>query len=256
MKILVAGDIHGNLGHAQWVVDRAVAEEADHILQVGDFGFWTHQAWSVEFLDELSDSLAEAGLTITVVRGNHDNYAKILRDHGHDRDEYGFVRVRENIRTAPDGLVWEWGGKKFISLGGAYSLDKDDRLYREKVEKTPGARWFPEEEMTDEDMDRYIKGGPDLRIDVIVAHDRPSCAENLRPPLRDPRLLPNPARLTKAIETLTPGLFLHGHMHLRYDARVPSGDGYTDIVGLSSDPKTSDTKDPEDSVWVLDTASL
>lgn len=256
MRILVAGDIHGKIDHAQWIVDRAVTQEVDHILQVGDFGFWTHQEWGVEFLDELSESLTEAGLTITVVRGNHDNTAKILKDHGHDRDEYGFVRVRENLRLAPDGLVWEWGGKRFISLGGAYSLDKKDRLYREKIYQCPGEHWFPEEEMTDEDLDRYIEGGPERRIDVIVAHDRPACAKNLKPPLSDPGLLPNPARLAKAIETLTPGLYLHGHMHYRYDARVPSGDGFTDIVGLSSDPKTSDTQDPEDSVWLLDTANL
>lgn len=254
MRILVAGDTHGNSNHTDWVIQKAMDLGIRQILQVGDFGFWTHRHRGVRFLDRISRKLLEAQCTMTVVRGNHDNTALILQDHGHDVDANGLVNVRAGLKLAPDGLVWEWGGKGFISLGGAYSLDKENRLYHEKLTGEHGEHWFPDEEMTDEDMEKHIASAG--QVDVIVAHDRPACARLDLAYIPDPGLVPNPRRLDKAIQRLRPVLYVHGHLHIRYEDKVKHDDGVCRVVGLSSDPKTSASGRPEDSVWILDTDDL
>jgi predicted phosphodiesterase len=253
MRILVAGDLHRNTLHTEWVVQKAVDLDIHNILQVGDFGFWTHEKKGIRFLDGLARLLTRTGRMMTVVRGNHDNMEPIHHLHGHDRDAKGFINVCPGVKVAPDGLVWEWDRRRFISLGGAFSPDKDYRLQWEEM-TGPGSHWFPGEEMTDEEMTAYVLAAGE--VDVIVAHDRPASARLDKPALSDPRLIPNPRRLAAAIQELRPSVYLHGHMHYRYDDKVRHQDGWTQIVGISSDPQTSDSRDPEDSVYVLDTDDL
>jgi predicted phosphodiesterase len=255
MRILVAGDLHGSITHSRWVVQRAVDLGIEEILQVGDFGFWTHERRGVRFLDQINRMLVSSGRRMTVVRGNHDNVKLIHDMHGHDLDSDGFIRVRPNLRLAPDGLVWTWGGRRFIALGGAYSLDKQYRLQWEEC-TGPETHWFPGEEMTTEAMEAAVRDAAP-GVSVIVAHDRPASARLDKPPLSDPGLIPNPRNLANAIQALTPLVYVHGHMHYRYDDKVLHGDGgWTRVIGISSDPGTSDSGNPEDSVYVLDTDDL
>lgn len=257
MRILVAGDLHGSITHSRWVVQRAADLGADHVLQVGDFGFWTHERRGTVFLDSLSHVLNGAKMSMVVVRGNHDNTAKILQDYGHDRTDEGFVRVRPRLFLAPDGLTWRRDGKTFISLGGAYSPDRDSRLEEERKTGRLGSLWFPGEQMSAEEFHLAVAG---KEVDVIVAHDRPASAA-LPPGLpfmvsNDPRMIPNPERLAQAIQVLRPSLYLHGHLHVRYEDKVRHNDGWTRVVGISSDPGTSMTQDPVHSVMLLDTDDM
>jgi predicted phosphodiesterase len=255
MRILVAGDLHMSTTHTRWVVQRAVDLDIGHILQVGDFGFWTHERRGVRFLDQLGRLLTRTGRTMTVVRGNHDNVEPIHRLHGHDRDQAGFINVCPGLKLAPDGLVWTWGGRRFLALGGAYSPDKAYRLQWEEV-TGPGTHWFPGEEMTTAEMEAAVRAAAP-GVAVIVAHDRPASARLDKPPLSDPGLVTNPRNLANAIHELKPLVYVHGHMHYRYDDKILHGDGgWTRVVGISSDPGTSDSGNPEDSVYVLDTDDL
>lgn len=54
------------------------------------------------------------------------------------------------------------GGRSFASLGGAPSLDFQSRQQ--------GKNWWPEEQMTPDDVERTIEGGS---VDVLIAHDSP-----------------------------------------------------------------------------------
>lgn len=260
MRFLAAGDIHNDIGHATWVANRAQTFDVEHVLQLGDFGFWSHTVAGLAFLDELEEVLANREITFTVVRGNHDNFARILQDHGDDLDDEGFIRVRTHIRVAPDGHTWTWGGKRFIALGGAFSPDKDSRLELEMRQRKPGYHWFPEEEIDPETFARKVQEAYDTGgVDVIAAHDRPFSA--MLPPglgcKPDPRMDPNSQRLAMAIVALKPSLYVHGHLHVRYEDRIRSGgDRWTQVIGLSSNPRASDTKDPVASTILLDTDML
>jgi hypothetical protein len=102
--------------------------------------------------------------------------------------------------------------------------------------------WFPEEQMTDQDMDAILSNTTD-RIDVILAHDKPT-SSNMPMRLHPiAECLPNQARLQKAVVALKPKLFVHGHFHIRYTDMIRSGDNnaFTKVEGLGADVSRDDS---------------
>jgi hypothetical protein len=249
--IMLLGDTHGNLKFIlNVVIPAAIEKGVKWIYQVGDFGYWEHESAGVDFLDEVNKSLSANSINLVFIKGNHDKVSLI-------EEKYplldGFHLVRSSIWYAPDGTVWspDAGKTNFIALGGAYSVDKPWRLkqerYRAEMSFSPSIAnmysnpfsqtlWFPEEEMTDADMDDIISSVTE-RIDVILAHDKPSSSTvpiKLHPIAE---CLPNQVRLQKAVIALKPKLYVHGHFHVRYTDMIRSGDNntYTKVEGLGAD---------------------
>lgn len=254
MKILMAGDIHGDLPHAQYLVKIAKKKGCDRILQLGDFGHWPHYRDGIVYLDQLSLYADLNNILVYWVDGNHDSVSRVYENHGQpeDLDAEGFIRIRKQIRYAPRGHRWIWDGCRFIALGGAWSVDQEWRLDLEKKRAkkaglTPGAfantQWFPEEQMTDEDMDKILE---DMSIvDVIVAHDKPRAANPgwNRRDFAD--CMPNQDRLQRAVNMLRPAAFFHGHLHHNYTDPIvyPGPDGgpeVTLVTGLSCNPDAAE----------------
>ena len=226
MRILVAGDTHGNLGHCMYLVRRAQEHNCDRIFIVGDFGYWAHTRDGREFLDELSTYAEDQNVWVYFCDGNHDKTSLLLQQHGDDADEEGFLRVRSFLRYAPRGHRWTWNGVRFIALGGAYSIDKKWRTDNEKYRPykyKPESLWFPEEEMTDEDMAKIL--ADTSPVDVILAHDKPRGSDPGWDRGSPIACLPNQDRLQRAVQVLDPKLYIHGHLHWPYefDLRHSSG---------------------------------
>src|SRR5438128_6342454 len=137
------------------------------------------------------------------IGGNHERWPvlNLLLEHS-PRDEDGFAIVRDNIRLAPRIHYWTWSDKKFLGVAGAASIDKDWR--------TPGVSWWPEEEITDAEIDKYIT---DDIVDVMVSHD----CSNYSP--WDFQLIPDldsqihRQRIDRVINKALPSMQFHGHMH-------------------------------------------
>ena len=73
-----------------------------------------------------------------------------------------------NILFAKDGEVYDLGGISAIVIGGAYSVDKWYRLER-------GAKWFPDEQPSDEVKARVEAKLDELdwKVDVVLSHTCP-----------------------------------------------------------------------------------
>lgn len=230
MRILVAGDTHGNLLHVNYLLHVAVAQGVDRIFQVGDFGYWEHEREGVDFLRDVNRMAQEDDITIYFLDGNHDKTSLLLQLYSDQHDDKGFFVVRDRIRYAPRGHQWEWDDARFIALGGAYSIDKDYRLGLEARHDKPEAYWFPEEEMTDEElMNILVKSAP---VDVMLTHDKPLLSNPRWSRKNLPECVPNQLRLQWAMFYFHPEILVHGHLHYRYDDTI----GATKIYGLNSDP--------------------
>ncbi|MGW0663811.1 metallophosphoesterase family protein [Streptodolium elevatio] len=294
MRLLLAGDTHGNLGHVRRILGAAADRGIEHVFQLGDFGYWEHEHSGVRFLDSVHRAARDHGVTVYFLDGNHDKSGLIHERYGDRPDAEGFLQVRGRIRYAPRGHTWTWDGVRFLAFGGARSVDKDERLKEEARRRQKAARkeghriaagrppaevpdfagtlWFPEEEATDDDVRRIVaaasaagdtadaSGTADAAgIDVLLTHDKPRATR----PGTDRKDLaichPNQVRVQRLIDALHPRLAAHGHLHYRYTATLTGPLATTRVEGLAADPGASwglpGYKAP-DSWLEVDTATL
>jgi hypothetical protein len=203
-RLLVAGDVHGNVGWFRRVCDLAAQHDCDAVLQLGDFGYWPHAPEGLRFLKHVSHHATRVDVDIHWIDGNHENHVA-LRDLPRRAD--GFVAVTSRCLYIPRGHRWTWSGVRFGALGGAFSIDWRDR--------TPGHSWWPEEVTTAADVET-LGTAP---LDVLVAHDAPTGVplESYRLPAEDEVRSDEVRRLVRAATAATlPQLLLHGHWHRRH----------------------------------------
>ncbi len=220
--VVVAGDWHKNERWALHVIPKMAAQLASEnrkiILQAGDFGIWREDAeyhwmgktyYRETYLEALTAILEEVNAELWFVDGNHEDhpYLKELADKYHD-PPYLYGWITDRIRWLPRGTRWQWHEKTWLAAGGAVSVDK--------LQRTEGKSWFPEEEITVKQEAAIIAGGP---ADVLLSHDAPSSE-----PLF---LLPPPAewlpmivkaemhreRMERICAGVKPLHVFHGHYH-------------------------------------------
>jgi len=246
MRFLVIGDTHGDFAWMQSkVIKRAKRDQAEAVVQVGDFGF----IWSCDDdevtrrLDNLNRHFAEAGLPLYWLDGNHENFETMER-FGAKPDAPEMVQLRSHITYLPRGVVWEWGGVRFMALGGAHSVDVSHRV--------PFISWWPEERITHADIHRALDSAPD-GVDVMLTHDSPHYEElnkfltSFNLPLKmEEQSRANRRALDGVVDALKPKLLVHGHYHHRLSGQR---DGTT-IVGLNH------SKHGAEAQMILDTETL
>lgn len=259
MNIFITGDTHGNTDWLRtYIFPTAKALAADAIIVLGDFGYWEHTSDGVVFLDDVDRAAQSSGIPLYWLHGNHDKFSLALKYYSHQRDGEGFIYCRQNVLYIPQGHSWVWHGRAFRSFGGAYSIDKGYRLRMEQkrqfdlarqeqlrakarnrsaqsVPDQTGTLWFPEEEMTDQDMTDLLVADP-YEKHYVLSHDKPLMARPGWNRKEFPLCQPNQQRLQKALKLHKPSYWFHGHLHYHYSDLVRSGpDTATKVVGLEPD---------------------
>lgn len=230
MKVLLAGDTHGDLPHVAYLLRTAAQVGCDRIVQVGDFGFWPH----VEpFHERVNAAARSAALTWYWLDGNHENFdvleevVDMVADAPQQMDDHLWYLAR--------GSTWTWDDCRFMAVGGAPSVDKEYRV--------EGSTWWAQELLTQEQVRRAQSRGP---VDVLLTHDAPDgTVPIVGPSYKGDPLSQHHRQLVSAItETVQPKLLAHGHYHHRYTGTF----GSTRVEGLGRNSQ-------EELSWmVLDTA--
>lgn len=247
--VLLVGDIHGTASHISDAVKSARAHgfPIHVILQVGDFGVWPggdHHLKNVATLAENS------GYPVYFIRGNHEDYTQLNAWEAELDDTFEeFYEVRPNVFYVPSGTRWEWSGRRFGALGGAFSVDSPYRA--------PGVSWWPvDEEVQVKDLRRL---GAE-HLDVLVGHDTgrkgtPNHHWKLDLPDHIEMQSEVSQVLTQvAIDRTQPKFFVHGHWHVPLRRKVENGNaqGYTDYIGLSTRDGHDMNNHPDQTYVVLD----
>jgi len=214
MNYLFVGDTHGDLRFVESVA--AIASDYNcEIIQVGDWGFlWPRR----DQLKQLSDILVEFGVVMRFIDGNHDDHPRLRTWKSNEWQPAGteHVIMAPNVIYQPRGSVHEdKDGVRFLFMGGAPSIDKAHR--------TPGRSWWPEEVITEAEMERATKAE---NIRVLVTHDSPTFPPGFTPK-GDPdfrvQALESQNNIATLIEHYKPELHVHGHWHFRYKAGITIG---------------------------------
>lgn len=225
-RIAFAGDWHMNTQWARNAIAHAAERGAQTVVHLGDFGY----TFSREFVDGVDQALAEHGMDLLFVDGNHEDFPKL--------DSYprvgGRGKLTDRIWHAPRGYRWEWGAVRFLALGGAYSVDRPYRV--------PGVSWWPEETIGRGDIARVMGGG---FADVLISHDCPvgvvipgiddRTTVSPFPPLEIMRANEHRQLLRGAIESVRPSVIWHGHYHVKYQTVTDLGFGPVVVNGLDCD---------------------
>ncbi len=207
----VAGDWHHNADWAVKQLNLLAAEQITTVYQLGDFGFWPGEQG---FLDSVQNVLSEREMQLFVTPGNHDNW-RLIDAFVVDRGIEPFhPKGCENIWILPRGFRFEQGGRSFLSVGGAPSVDRDERV-GEDVD------WWPGEVIDRADIASINSGG---HADIMLTHDAPHGAAEKVEEIAARRLVEHPLwrdyilegryRLDEIYQEVRPTLLLHGHYHL------------------------------------------
>lgn len=261
MRILLAGDIHGDARHLEYLFRVAGNTRCDRIVALGDFGFWP--ASESEFLEKAHELTTQPDApTLYWLDGNHEDHTalRILQEEAF-YDVEGFMamdRISSKFLYIPRSLAWVWDDVKFVAIGGAFSVDRAARTLNES--------WFPEEIITPRDLSRAVVNAAFLQpeadevsIDVVLSHDAPESADLPAHMLtrQNRQLIPieESARQRRLLETfrkiVQPRYWFHGHYHLNYRYRIETPDAPPTLIeGLDRNRTTGFS-------WtVLDTQDL
>lgn len=197
MKILILGDVHGQWKAANKLIKRGLKDHPDitHIVQVGDLADhwpkgkagWTR--WNVE---------QATSLPVHWLDGNHDNHDE-LEENGRTPNPY--------LIYQPRGSVLEIDGYRMMFMGGASSIDKDDRL----ADMKQGTRkiWWDQESITHKQFEVAMAvEGP---LHAIFSHDKPDCIETSFQAFRFG--MSDRLALQGLLEHFRPPFWFWGHYH-------------------------------------------
>lgn len=226
MKIMILGDMHGD-GHflrkkIQWAKRNGIGR----IIQLGDFGIWTHESDGIRYLDWVNEALRETGIKLTFLAGNHENWDHLnWWEKNNPKSSTGHIQIRSHIFYTGRVKRWTWGEKGservFQAVSGAYSVDRNRRV----VGKT---LWL-DEEIPDAVVYGLEKAG--RRADYLFTHDAPSCVpmSNLKP---DPQSSDHRIKMDRIGRVVMPNLWFHGHYHRWMEYSFLHQQGYSFVYGL------------------------
>ena len=160
--IYITGDTHGDFSR----LNDLEFNKDDMLIVLGDAG--------INFLlddrdKRIKEVLNSAGIKLFCIRGNHEERPENVGTYK-EVDMYGGkVFVEEdypNLIFAKDGEIFNIGGHKVLVIGGAYSIDKYYRLMN-------GYRWFKDEQLTQEEMDKIYQNVEGQHFDIVLTHTCP-----------------------------------------------------------------------------------
>jgi predicted phosphodiesterase len=254
-KVYVLGDTHGNTNSATGAIGRAKARGADMIVQVGDFGYWEHTRGGVDYLDSVSKCAVKNDVPFVWLDGNHENHTLLRATYGPGGDKHkptpeGFWEIRPNLFYSPRANVWDVDGFKFMTVGGAVSIDKTYRLAVENGVACPeygyfpepggykrgtgvGTQWWPEENITDAEVELAKSRG---QVDVLFTHDTITAANFGQRLKLDIDSHINRQKINQIVEACRPSFMFHGHYHTMMESEFMHEDGsVTEIWGVECD---------------------
>lgn len=210
--VAVAGDWHANTGWAQHAISSISQEKPgiQTILHMGDFGLHPDHR-GLTYLTAIDLACEQAGITrVLVTPGNHENWTWL--DALFEAMPGLPVAVSRKVSVLPRGFRFTLGGKRFLSFGGAASIDYALRSTSE---------WWLTEIPTEAETEAAISGGP---ADVLLTHEVVNGGTNATEMLlsRNPRGWSSEAlaysaesreRVSRLWAAVAPPLLLHGHMH-------------------------------------------
>ena len=222
-KIYLTGDLHGYLGMKK-LINFAKTEgknltKEDYLIILGDFGLIFNapvqspdEAYNLEWLDK------KAPWTTLFLDGNHENFDRLDNYVIYPLQTFhgGQVsKINNSVYHLLRGESYSINDILFLVIGGAGSIDK--------ARRTRHISWWPQEEISHEQIKNVLKFYRNVSFDYILTHSAPtSYVDDLY--LKN-LLYPGPRysdrsekRLEKVKKNIGYKKWFCGHYHCEYDS--------------------------------------
>ena len=165
-KIHILADLHGEVA----LLNRYINKHRPEVLVIlGDCAFYWNDACigaygmsePVLSTDGL-DRFKSQGTKVFWIRGNHDVVPHLDKAFGRYGKEP--IEIKENLWYCPIGSSLQINELNCLFVGGANSYDKQYR--------TKGVDWFPDEILTESDLN-WIRHNVKDKVDVVFSHTCP-----------------------------------------------------------------------------------
>lgn len=174
-RIYLRGDTHGDFSFLSDFVEQEQSTSRDLMIILGDSGvnYFGKRSNQDHYVKEF---ISKMPITLLLIRGNHDRRPTGLPNiqrmypEGFDPNIYSSPVYIEseypNILYAEDGGKYYIHGKKYLTIGGAYSPDKELRLIR-------GWSWFKDEMLSPREMGQILRTIEGEDFDYVLTHTCP-----------------------------------------------------------------------------------
>ncbi len=226
MKVLIVGDVHGEWGKLNTLINK---KKPDIILSTGDFGWWPQMAVRGEFGYEKGwelEGVKPQGSKVYWCDGNHEDHWSIQK-FTPDNPTYP-IELYKGVNYMPRGSILELpDGRTILFVGGADSVDKNQRFL--------GVDWFPEEMPNYNEIEHILNHR--TRIDIVISH---TCPQEWLPRSTiltyDKNSDPTRKMLSEVLDKYKPKLWYHGHWHV-YNKGYTQGCHWTSLDHSTSRQK-------------------
>jgi predicted phosphodiesterase len=175
-RVFITGDTHipidiHKLTSKQFTQSKNLTKD-DYVIILGDFGLlWKHEPDGTE--KYWTKWLNDKSWTTLTLDGNHENFDRFnkLPIVGMFGSKVG--KVSDSIFYLRRGNIYKIAGKKFLTIGGADSIDKHQRSI--------GISWWQEELLSYKDINNTLNNIDinNKEIDFILSHTCPTEAYKL-----------------------------------------------------------------------------
>lgn len=168
MAIYITGDTHRDFYRIEDFCAENGTTKDDILIILGDACINYYLNRDDQAIKEWLETFP---ITLFMIQGNHEERASEIDTYEEVEWHGGIVYVEPeypSLLFARDGDIFDFDGRSVIAIGGAYSIDKFDRL-------KSGEPWFPSEQPTDEIKD-YVERQLDKvnwKVDIVLTHTVP-----------------------------------------------------------------------------------
>lgn len=232
--LYITGDTHGSYRRLRRFFRDKAAGPEDLLITLGDSGL---TYYGDERDAPHKDSAAKLPLPVLCLRGNHDRRPDSIPEFRKESAFGGVVYVEEaypGILHAVDGEIYHIHGFSVLTVGGAYSIDKQWRLDH-------GYNWFPDEQLSRGEM-RAVEARLDAAgwsVDLMLTHTCPlrhEPRESFFPGIDQTSVDKSMERWLDRIESrLDFKAWYCGHFHVDKQSG-PLRFLYADVVALQQEP--------------------
>lgn len=161
--IYLTGDIHGNPEPIFEFCKRLEVRREDTVIILGDVGA---NYFGNERDTAMKDILESLKVNILCIHGNHEMRPSTIPAYSLREWNGGMVwteRTHPHLRFAKDGEVYTIEGKRFLAIGGAYSVDKQIRIANHYG-------WWADEQPSEE-IKLYVESQAGQgNVDYVLSH--------------------------------------------------------------------------------------